>query len=308
MPTGMHPLMQPDREFKLWPRDEEGIYGAFDRIFDCRGHGWSNLQSMHINLPFKGDEQFGLLHDAVRALLPLLPALSASSPMKEGSWSEALDERLFVYRSNARRVPEVSGCVVPERARSKREYELNVLQPIYRALAPHDPEGALAYEWVNARGAIARFDRNAIEIRVLDTQECVAANLALAHGVVEVLRDAVRRSTPLAFAGPEQRLSKILDAVSTDGDRAVIDDGDYLAAFEQDGSVEAGELWNRLLERVPLERRDPGLWPVLQSILAHGCLAKRIRQAVGPGAARADVVRTYEKLCDCLRDDQVFLP
>jgi hypothetical protein len=30
----------------------------------------------------------------------------------------------------------------------------------------------LRHEWVNARGAIARFDRSAIEIRVLDVAEC----------------------------------------------------------------------------------------------------------------------------------------
>src|SRR5690606_291064 len=42
LPGGMHPWMMPDEEFELWPTDEEGIYGTFDRIFDCRGHGWSN--------------------------------------------------------------------------------------------------------------------------------------------------------------------------------------------------------------------------------------------------------------------------
>ena len=33
---------------------------------------------------------------------------------------------------------------------------------------------------MNSRGAIARFDRNAIEIRVIDVQECPKADLAIA--------------------------------------------------------------------------------------------------------------------------------
>ena len=42
----------PQREIELWPHDDREIYARFDRIFDCRGHGWANLQSVHLNLPF----------------------------------------------------------------------------------------------------------------------------------------------------------------------------------------------------------------------------------------------------------------
>ena len=56
MPTAMHPWMNPEHEFKIWPHGDREIYGTFDSIFSCKGHGWSNLQSMHINLPFKNDE------------------------------------------------------------------------------------------------------------------------------------------------------------------------------------------------------------------------------------------------------------
>ena len=61
MPTGMHPWMDPSREFQVWPHGGSQIYQAFDRIFDCRGHGWANLQSAHINLPFGNDEEFARL-------------------------------------------------------------------------------------------------------------------------------------------------------------------------------------------------------------------------------------------------------
>ncbi|NJL28684.1 MAG: glutamate--cysteine ligase, partial [Thermoanaerobaculia bacterium] len=78
MPTAMHPWMDPHTETRLWPHEYSPVYEAYDRIFGCRGHGWSNLQSLHLNLPFTGDEEFARLHAAVRLLLPILPALAAS--------------------------------------------------------------------------------------------------------------------------------------------------------------------------------------------------------------------------------------
>ena len=50
---------------------------------------------------------------------------------------------------------------------------------MYDDIAPLDPDAVLQHEWLNARGAIARFDRNTIELRVLDVQECPRADLAI---------------------------------------------------------------------------------------------------------------------------------
>ncbi|MCU0356189.1 MAG: glutamate-cysteine ligase family protein [Cyclobacteriaceae bacterium] len=66
MPTAMHPLMDPHAETRLWPHENNEVYALYNTIFDCRGHGWSNLQSTHINLPFYDDEEFSRLHAAVR--------------------------------------------------------------------------------------------------------------------------------------------------------------------------------------------------------------------------------------------------
>ena len=74
LPTAMHPWMDPDRDLRLWPHEASAVYEAFNRIFSCRGHGWANLQSAHINLPFANDEEFGRLHAAIRAVLPIIPA------------------------------------------------------------------------------------------------------------------------------------------------------------------------------------------------------------------------------------------
>ena len=154
MPSAMHPWMQPHREMRLWPHAYSPVYEAFNRIFGCQGHGWANLQSVHLNLPFANDVEFGRLHAAIRLLLPIMPALAASSPILEGRPSGFLDTRMEMYRSNAQRIPSVSGKVIPEPAFTKHDYEQTILQPLYRDIAPYDPEGILQYEWLNARGAM----------------------------------------------------------------------------------------------------------------------------------------------------------
>ena len=188
MPGGMHPWMDPDRETKLWPHDSSEIYESFHRIFGCGGHGWSNLQSVHLNLPFADDAEFGRLHAAIRVLLPILPVLAASSPIVDGRVTGVLDARLDAYRENSRRIPSITGHVVPEAVFTEADYRDSILARLYSDIAPHDPQAILQHEWLNARGAIARFERNTIEVRVLDVQECPAADVAICGLATAALR------------------------------------------------------------------------------------------------------------------------
>ena len=79
MPSGAHPWMDPCTEARLWPHGQRTIYETYHKIFNCEGHGWTNLQSCHLNLPFNGSEEFGRLHAAIRLVLPLIPAIAAST-------------------------------------------------------------------------------------------------------------------------------------------------------------------------------------------------------------------------------------
>jgi glutamate---cysteine ligase / carboxylate-amine ligase len=315
LPTGMHPWMDPHRELVLWPYGKSDvIYRTFDRIFDCRGHGWANLQSMHINLPFAGDDELGRLHAAIRLALPILPALAASSPVADGRLTGFHDFRMEVYRQNARRVPSVAGALIPEAVFTRAEYQGRLLQRIYDDLTDLDPEGVLRNEWVNARACIARFDRSALEIRVLDTQECPVADVAVAGAVTAVVRSLVEElhaGQAAQRAWHEARLSEILLAVIRDGDQSVIDDADYLALFgyPERGRCRASELWQYLVESVVA--RDPG-YPAwagpLGHIVQHGCLARRIAAALGHDAAPARLRHVYRRLADCLRQGTLFAP
>jgi gamma-glutamyl:cysteine ligase YbdK (ATP-grasp superfamily) len=312
LPTAMHPLMDPHRELRLWPHENDVIYSTFDRIFDCRGHGWANLQSMHINLPFSNDDEFGRLHAAMRLILPILPALAASSPIVEGALTGLMDSRVDVYRSNARRVPSVSGLVIPEAVFTRQDYEQKLLQKIYDDLAPLDPEGTLRHEWANARGCIARFQRMALEIRLLDLQECPRADIAIAAAVVGTLRRWVAetgaRSLEQRTFSEEELLPLLLSCVR-DGERAEIDHPRYLAAlgYEKPGPARAGDVWRHLIEG--LAKSEPGFaeWqPALDVILEEGCLARRIVRRVGDAPTRARIEDVYRDLATCLRDGEMF--
>lgn len=313
MPTAMHPWMNPERDTKLWPHEYSAVYESFDRIFGCQGHGWSNLQSTHLNLPFCGDEEFGRLHAAIRLILPILPALAASSPIVEGNYAEQLDARLEFYRHNARKLPLVSGRVIPEPAFSTTAYDEMIFQPLYRAIAPQDPDGILQHEWLNARGAIARFDRGAIEIRLLDVQECPAADLAIVQLIVAVLEDLVSERWSTIEQQSQANidaLEPILLACIERADDTAINDTDYLRLFgyKSGGPVAASALWRHLCNAV-LETRPQLIEPLqpIRNIFRHGCLARRIRRAVGATPRRSRIEKVYRRMTECLANNEMFL-
>jgi hypothetical protein len=308
MPTAMHPWMDPLRETRLWPHGNRDIYEAYNRIFGCQGHGWSNVQSTHLNLAFNGDAEFGRLHAAIRLLLPVLPALAASSPLVAGRASGMADSRLEYYRHNQKSVPAITGAVIPEPAYTRAAYEEMVLRPIYRAIAPHDPEGLLQFEWLNSRGAIARFDRSAIEIRLLDIQECPLADLAIASAVVAALRGLVaERWRPFAeqAAFAVAPLADLFLAVIREADRAVLDDPDYLGLFGLPArKMSAAEFWQAVTEQTMAP--DEPYRPALEVILRHGPLGRRILAAVGGDFSRERLREVYGRLCACLARGEMF--
>lgn len=315
MPGGMHPWMDPLRDTKLWAHEYNEVYEAFNRIFNCQGHGWSNLQSVHLNLPFADDDEFGRLHAAIRLVLPILPALTASSPVMEGRTTGFLDNRLEVYRTNSRKIPSIAGRVIPEPVFSHADYESHILQRLYADIAPHDSAGVLQHEWLNARGAIARFERNAIEIRVMDVQECPQADVAICAAVIALLQGLVAERFSLLAVQQSFEiapLEAILLKAIRDADQAVITEAEYLAAFDYPGSeCSAAELWRHLIGRLREEGRLDHRWsPALDVVLKEGPLARRIVTALGrndfhPGnsAPLRDVSR---QLIDCLQHGTLF--
>lgn len=305
MPTGMHPWMDPARETRLFPGEYGPVYAAFDRIFGCSGHGWSNLQSLHVNLPFADAEEFGRLHAAIRLALPILPALAASTPFADGRASGFADTRLEHYRTNARRVPSVTGRVIPEPVFTPEAYRREILGRIYADLAEHDSAGELLHEWVNARGCIARFDRGAIEIRVLDMSECPRVDVAIAAGAIALVSALVcdELAPQAAQRGlSTERLAEIFLDVARAGDRAVIRDAAYLEALGRASREPrtAGQLWSELIGGPVADLLSREHRRVLGAIARRGCLAQRILARVGASPDRPKLQSVYRELCECL--------
>ena len=307
LPGGMHPWMDPLEETRLWPHEYNAVYERLDAIFSCRGHGWSNLQSSHINLSFGSDEEFGRLHAAVRAVLPLLPALAASSPVRDGRRTGVADSRLAAYRDNCRRIPSVTGRVIPEPVYDRPSYEREVLGRIARDLAPFDPDGVLKPEWTNARGAIARFDRGSIEIRLLDVQEWPVADVAIAE-IVRRTIDALlaERWAPLEDVrrlGTEA-LARVLDAAVVRAEAAVVDETELCRCLGVGTDrPTAGEIWATLRASLMPEPSEFSL--ALSVIESRGTLATRLDRRLAEGAGLRAL---YEELADCLGAGRPFDP
>ena len=309
LPTAAHPWMDPAIDTVIWEQENTEIYRAFDSIFHCSGHGWSNLQSMHINFPFSNEKEFVRLHAAIRSVLPIIPALSASSPILDGKIAENLDQRLEVYRANSAIVPEITGLVIPEFVWSSAEYESKILKPIYTALSAYPDGEILCDEWSNARGAIARFDRNAIEIRTIDVQECPKMDLAIAEMICALVQDIYENEAisleSLAAISTEALALIHRDIVKSAGEAKLIH-LPYLNLFGVSEPMKAKELWSHLV-RGSLQGRLSAEHEEARKLLEEeGCLAKRILTSLPKVFGRSELEAQYRRLADCLELGRPF--
>jgi hypothetical protein len=194
---------------------------------------------------------------------------------------------------------------------------------MYADVSPFDPEGLLQDEFLNSRGAIPRFGRGSIEIRVIDVQESPVADLALAALAVGSLRLLTEeRLSPLPkqqAMGVPELASVFLDCVRN-GERAVVRDPAYLLALGMKGvGSSAQEIWWHLLEEVEsagfLPNKDQCLR--LRAILRRGTLARQILLALDvregrikdspPLLPRAWLQEVYGSLAKCLQAGELFV-
>lgn len=310
LPTGAHPLMDPFTETRLWEHELREIYNLYNRIFDCRGHGWSNLQSTHINLPFAGDQEFKKLHAAIRLILPIIPALSASTPLLDGKYTGFLDARLETYRHNQKKIPIIAGKVIPERVFSKDDYQKQIFSPIREEIAHYDTENILDQHFLNSRGAIARFDRGAIEIRIIDIQECPLADISILMLINECLKAFVQEAwVPLneQVQWSEDDLAAIFLAVVKDGENTVIENRDYLKLFGcSEQRLQAKELWQHLLNKTADKIPQPYL-KSLRHLLQYGTLSSRILNKLGQDIRPERIREVYLQLSQCLQHNSMYL-
>ncbi len=306
LPTAMHPWFDP-AQGRTWKRSGRRIYNTYAKLFDLKGHGWMNVQSCHINLPFGTEAETVALHNAIVCLLPYLPALTASSPMFEGAFGPDVDNRLSFYRGNQRRFPSVTGKVIPEYMTSRRQYKRDVLGAIYAELAPVSATTPLRHEWMNSRGAIVRFMRSAIEIRILDTQECVRMDVACAALVIATLKGMTLKILSGEWNLPDRKaLIADYNATVHAGGRAKVE-APHIKVWLGSRRVRSAAEALRLLAENCAEA-DSYLTLALAR-LEQGNLSERIRKELARGrtAPSRDRVRgLYSELAECLKGNEIW--
>jgi glutathione synthase/RimK-type ligase-like ATP-grasp enzyme/gamma-glutamyl:cysteine ligase YbdK (ATP-grasp superfamily) len=309
LPTGMHPWFDPMKA-RLWTRSGLRIYTTYAQVFDIRTHGWMNVHATHLNLPFGDERETMAMHTAAAMLLPYLPALAASTPVYDGRIQPFADGRLGWILQHQSRIPATSGRLVPEFVDSYAAYRREILQPMYAALDTFPHSAPIRHEFLNSRGAVLRFARKALELRVLDTQECVKMDVA----VSVFARAALQALTGEVLAGrlappSHQLLVADFEACIRDGSRATVM-APHLGAG--DGGAPVRQILAALLERASafVTGREAAYLPLVEGIVENGTLSEGIRARLQPlagsgeAAFRGALRDVYRELADCLAGNQ----
>jgi gamma-glutamyl:cysteine ligase YbdK (ATP-grasp superfamily) len=186
--TGMHPFIKVS-DAKIWCHRHRSIYKTYERIFNVRQHGWLNIQAFQLNLPYGGRRKAASFHNILTNILPYLPAIAAASPIYEGEFGSYVDNRMYFYKLNQKEIPSLVGDVIPEYTNSLEEYRKNVIGKYSAELAKAKADKSIQnVDWINSRGITFRYDRHAIEIRILDEQECIKSDVAISCYIRAALR------------------------------------------------------------------------------------------------------------------------
>ncbi len=300
--TGMHPTLRLD-ETAVWPHRNKQIYEAFSRIFNLKRHGWLNIQSFQLNIPYNDEAKAVLMHNLLANVCAYIPAVSASSPIYEGCLGGYVDNRLYFYMENQREIPSVTGKVVPEYIQSFRQYRREIIGRYSADLAKFGAHRCiLNKEWVNSRGVIFRFERKALEIRIMDEQECIKSDVALSCFIRALLRGLIKADELLPLLPTE---------VLAEDFKSVIKDGLQAKVLHPNGPT-ARHVCRHFLkiawENATVEEKE--YLPIIEKRLEHGNLSDVIKEKVKVRTQKTDlneaILDVYSKLLNSLKANEPF--
>jgi len=298
---GMHPSLRLE-EVRVWSHRDRRIYEALSKIFDLNQHGWLNIQSFQLNLPFKNLNEAVRLYNSIANILPYLPAVAASSPIYESKIGRFVDNRLRFYLVNQSEVPSITGDIIPEYVNSFEEYEKITVNRYSEDLAKlNAPRCLLHKEWLNSRGAVIRFDRKAIEIRILDEQECVKSDVALSCFIRAVLR-GIMNDNEYPYL-PHKILVENLNHVVRHGLEAHV---------QHPKGKTARQVCCHLMKIASKNatKEEKQYLPMIKKRIDVGNLSNIILREVAKKIQKTDfdeaIFRVYSSLADCLEKNQVY--
>jgi gamma-glutamyl:cysteine ligase YbdK (ATP-grasp superfamily) len=299
--TGMHPFLNL-RDTAIWPHYHKKIYQQYGKIFNLNQHGWLNIQSFHINLPYQREVDAIQIHNHLANLCAYLPAVAASSPIYEGKVGEDTDNRLQFYKINQKEVASITADVIPEYISSFNQYKKDIIGKYSSNLAKLGANNTLLQkEWVNSRGVIFRFDRCAIEVRVLDEQECIKSDVALSCFIRAALKGLIASEAELL---PHDLLVQDFNAVIKCG----------LNAKTLNPNGKTAQQVCRHLIKLAIENADNDekkyLWLVKRRI-EEGNLSNIILEKIDRRSRKTSfheaIMDVYSRLIFCLLNNEPFL-
>ncbi len=308
--TGIHPLARLE-DIEIWDHYNNRIYNAFGKLFDMRQHGWLNIQSFHLNLPYTNEKECFAQYNAIANILPYLPALSAASPIYESKYAEFVDQRLKFYPENQKEAPAISGKIIPEYASNFADWRSKTIEAFSAQLRKLGGPEFIMAEWLNSRGLIIRQDRRALEIRVMDEQECIRSDVALSSFVRALLRGMLEEGITNA---PFDVLVEDYNAVIRIGlDAEVIAPQFDNPEASKKEKVTARKVLAKLLKyaRAHATSEEKKYLPIIGERISHGNLSNIIRRKVEKRASRvalADaIVEVYLDLAKRLVENRPLM-
>ncbi|HEU0079318.1 MAG TPA: hypothetical protein VFQ76_16810, partial [Longimicrobiaceae bacterium] len=260
------------------------------------------------------DEEAVAMYNASALLIPYLPALAASSPMYDGELQDAVDNRLAWILEHQARIPESQGEIVPEYIDSLADYRKRILGGMYAALDRIPDTGPIRHEFFNARGAVFKASSKRMEVRVLDTQECVRMDMAVSTFVRSALKTRTQRVMEGRAPLPAHAvLVADFRATVRDGSRARVTAPHFgSVARDAEGRAEVRDVLRVLLEdaRRSVRKDEADYLELAGRIVEAGTLSERIRAALLPFQEAEDEVftdaarRIYIELMDCLEANE----
>ena len=295
--TGMHPLLRLE---ETDTRPQEIIAQELGKVFPLKRHGWLNIQSFQLNLPYASEKDAVSLNNTLALLCTYLPAISASSPICEGQLTPYDDFRLYNYKIKSYEIPSIAGDVIPEYISSFEQFREIVSDRYSRELSSAGISIKDFPAYVNQRAAVFKFARNAMEVRAMDEQECIKSDVALSCFIRSIIRGLMSSDSEHL---PYQLLVNDYNAIIKNGlDAEVLNP-------EGKTARQICKCFLNLATKYADDEEKKYLW-IIEKRIDEGNLSNLIRKRILSKAQKTTfdeaIISVYSKIAKCLSDNQPY--
>jgi hypothetical protein len=210
---------------------------------------------------------------------------------------------LYFYKINQIEVPSLVGDVIPEYTASLEEYREKVISKYTKDLAKAGATTPiLNVDWINSRGITFRYDRHAIEIRLLDEQECIKSDVAVSCYIRAALR---------GMLSSEDRPRLLPHGLLVEDLNSIIEKGLASRVQHPEGPTARSvcEYFYRLAFKHALDEEKLYL-PIVKRRIDEGNLSEIISRKVKQKAQKTDmheaIFSEYSNLVRSLRDNTPY--